>query len=205
MAADPTAGERAYEEIKERLLSGAFHLRQRLDATQLAEALHLSTTPVREALVRLAAERLIASKPPRGFYVWLWSESELRWLYLWRARLADMGAAELGDEELAYAPDASREYAARIARVLALAPGRLNPELARAGANADERLHHARRAEAALWPGVLKEAEWLAERLGEAKAPVRRSLLRRHFQRRLKAVRQIHERAVLLAMPRNGA
>lgn len=205
MAADPTASERAYSEIKRKLLDGAFHLRQRLDATLLAEDLALSTTPVREALVRLAAERLIAARPPRGFYVSLWSESELRWLYLWRAQLADSAAAGLADAPPAREPIAGEDYPARIAAALGRLTHGANPELARVSANADERLHHARRAEAAIWADVAGEPPRLEAAIGQGRSRQLRTLLRAHFQRRLKAVKQIHERAVLGAMPRNGA
>ena len=68
----PTS-ERAYQEIKARLMDGRFRLRQRLDATALATDLAVSTTPVREALLRLTAERLVAFRPSHGFSAAMWS------------------------------------------------------------------------------------------------------------------------------------
>lgn len=92
MAPDPNVTERVYAEIRRRLFEGAFKLRQRLDVAALSEATGASATPVREALVRLAAERLIASRPTRGFFLTLWSESELCALYDWRHTLHGLNA-----------------------------------------------------------------------------------------------------------------
>jgi DNA-binding GntR family transcriptional regulator len=53
-----------------------------LQIGMLARELGTSTTPVREALARLAAERLIAYTPKKGFLVKAISEEELRGLYI---------------------------------------------------------------------------------------------------------------------------
>ncbi|MFO1219702.1 MAG: GntR family transcriptional regulator [Burkholderiaceae bacterium] len=53
--------ERVYVALRERLRSGAIGPGQPLQEVQLAEALGVSRTPVREAMARLASEGLLAS------------------------------------------------------------------------------------------------------------------------------------------------
>jgi DNA-binding GntR family transcriptional regulator len=203
MAADPTAAERAYGDIKRKLLDGGFHLRQRLDAGAIAGDLGLSTTPVREALVRLTAERLIAARPAQGHYVALWSQDQLVWLYAWRASLA-----ELASQALRAAPAIEQANALAYPRRAALLLQRLhengNPEMLHAAQNADDRLHHARKAEAEIWSDAEGELERLALALSAVSSRVRRSALRAYHKRRIASVRQIRERAILIALP-NGA
>lgn len=201
MAADPSVAERAYSEIKRKLLDGGFHLRQRLDAGALANALGASTTPVREALVRLAAERLIVSRPTRGYHVALWGVEQLTNLYAWRASLAEQAAESLTRRALGPV-SAELAYPWRVTALLSDLSAKANPELIYASANADERLHHARRAEHELWPDADEELMRLAEALNGAPAQ-RRVALGVYHRRRLAHVRQIRERALVLALP-NG-
>jgi DNA-binding GntR family transcriptional regulator len=60
-------GDRAYAELKRRLLLGEFPLRVRLGEERLAALLGVSRTPVRQALLRLDAERLVERHPDGGF------------------------------------------------------------------------------------------------------------------------------------------
>lgn len=59
--------DRAYSELKTRLLRGEFPLHRRLAEERLAGLVGVSRTPVREALARLHAEGLIARAPDGGF------------------------------------------------------------------------------------------------------------------------------------------
>jgi DNA-binding GntR family transcriptional regulator len=61
------AGERAYAELKRRLLMGEFPVRLRLGEERLANLLSVSRTPVRQALVRLHAERLVERLADGGY------------------------------------------------------------------------------------------------------------------------------------------
>jgi len=239
MAADPPVSDRVYHEIRRRLLAGDYRLHARLDVGALADGLGASSTPVREALVRLAAERLITARPSRGFFVSLWSESELRALYEWRAWLA-AGALATHAEKVPVAKDAVAEddvakgavpndavvdvpaagalvaggaatgveansgYPLRVAAILQSVEGRANPELRRAGVNADDRLHAARRAEAELFGDVDRELDDLAARLRQGAASSLRAALRRYHGRRVKAAKLLRERAVLRALGGNG-
>ena len=61
--------DRVYELIKERIIDQAYPPSARLRAEEIASALGVSATPVREALNRLSSERLVVSEPHRGFAV----------------------------------------------------------------------------------------------------------------------------------------
>lgn len=58
-----------YERLKGLVTNGRFRPHEKLHIVELAQALKVSATPIREALVRLSAEALIASEPGRGYHV----------------------------------------------------------------------------------------------------------------------------------------
>ena len=60
--------DRAYERIREFVLTGEIAPGTRLGQAELAERLGISRTPVREALRRLSAEGLVDFHPNRGFW-----------------------------------------------------------------------------------------------------------------------------------------
>jgi DNA-binding GntR family transcriptional regulator len=64
-----SAGDVAYEALRGMLLLFELRPGERLNEVHLAERLGLSRTPVREALNRLAAERLVLARGGHGFYV----------------------------------------------------------------------------------------------------------------------------------------
>jgi DNA-binding GntR family transcriptional regulator len=64
-----SAGDMAYEALRGMLLIFELRPGERLNEVHLAERLGLSRTPVREALNRLAAERLVLARGGHGFYV----------------------------------------------------------------------------------------------------------------------------------------
>ncbi len=64
-----TLNDLAYQEIKKGLISGRFSPGQVLVIRTLAETYGISTTPVREALQRLVAERLLTLQPNRSISV----------------------------------------------------------------------------------------------------------------------------------------
>jgi len=64
-----SAREIAYDFIEERILKGLFEPGEFLDETELAAAIGVSRTPIREALHRLRAERFIDLQPRRGAQV----------------------------------------------------------------------------------------------------------------------------------------
>lgn len=64
-----TLNDRAYDEIKKGLIEGRFLPGQPLVIRTLAETYGISATPVREALQRLVAERLLEMAPNRSIIV----------------------------------------------------------------------------------------------------------------------------------------
>jgi DNA-binding GntR family transcriptional regulator len=61
--------QRAYTELRERILSGAYSPGFRLVIDSLAEELEVSTLPIREAIRRLEAEGLVVFRPNAGAQV----------------------------------------------------------------------------------------------------------------------------------------
>lgn len=85
------AGE-AYEQVRARILSGELQDGARLGEEELAEALRISRTPVREALRRLAAEGLVELLPNRGARVPRWDERDVHDIFDLRALLESHAA-----------------------------------------------------------------------------------------------------------------
>ena len=65
----PTAATHVYRKVKGDLLRGAFRSGEKLMIEQIALRYGVGTNPVREALNRLAAERLVDREDQRGFSV----------------------------------------------------------------------------------------------------------------------------------------
>jgi len=68
----------AYDRIKGLLVSGQLHFDEIYSANQFAEMLGVSRTPVREALLQLAAEGLLIPVQGRGFKIKGFSEKEIK-------------------------------------------------------------------------------------------------------------------------------
>lgn len=86
--------ERVYRELKARTMRGDFAPGERLDPSSLARDVASSATPVRDALHRLAGERLIDSWHQEGFRQPILAEADLRDLYAWAAALLTLALAE---------------------------------------------------------------------------------------------------------------
>lgn len=61
-----TKNDHAYEQLRNRIISGELRPRQRLILKDLSEALGLSAMPIREALQRLEADGLVTQVPHQG-------------------------------------------------------------------------------------------------------------------------------------------
>jgi DNA-binding GntR family transcriptional regulator len=66
---DQRVTDQVYERLRELIVGGRVGPHERLHQTRLAEALGVSRTPVREALLRLEQEGLAYSQPGRGLFV----------------------------------------------------------------------------------------------------------------------------------------
>lgn len=62
----PTAGDRAYRWVKDRILDGRLAGGQLLSEGEVADGVRVSRTPVREAFLRLESEGLLRLYPKRG-------------------------------------------------------------------------------------------------------------------------------------------
>lgn len=101
----PAAVDRVYASLRSGILDGGYPQGARLGEVELAEALGVSRTPVREALRRLGSEGLVETLPNRGARVRIWSPEELHAISDLRALLeghaAALAASRVTDEELA--------------------------------------------------------------------------------------------------------
>jgi DNA-binding GntR family transcriptional regulator len=82
--------ERAFDEIRDAIISGRIAPGTRLIERELCEALKISRASVREVLRRLEAERLISVEPRRGPTVMLLSLEEAGEIYEIRAMLESL-------------------------------------------------------------------------------------------------------------------
>lgn len=185
-----------YERIKHWLLAQTLVPGQLLQIGVLADELGVSTTPVREALTRLAAERMIMSVPKRGFFARTPSEDDILGLYSVNQTILD--AAVLRWPEAA-GPEAPAQAAAEIpvqdrsAEQLARQTGELFLQIAtRSGVgefaeivrNMNDRLHHARVLECEIVPNVFVEmAHVTALAAGNDRVQLREALKAYHEQR----------------------
>lgn len=81
-AADRTNNTlRAYTEIRRRILDGEMEPGAQFLEQELAELLNMSRTPVREALIRLAEERLVEVRPRHGVRILPISADDIRDIY----------------------------------------------------------------------------------------------------------------------------
>ncbi|MGH6967462.1 MAG: GntR family transcriptional regulator [Phenylobacterium sp.] len=102
MAANPVEPfQRALFQLRERLREGGFPPGMRIAATEVAESLKLSATPVREALSRLAGEGLLEDRRGQGFFLRPLSGVDIADLY------------RLGLSHLTIAHEAERERVSR--------------------------------------------------------------------------------------------
>jgi DNA-binding GntR family transcriptional regulator len=105
-----------YESIKTRILDGSYEPGAKLSEEELAAAVGVSRTPVREALRRLHAEGLVDWEANRGATVPSWNDQDLEEIFELRALLegygAELAAARITAEEI----DRLRELCAAMER-----------------------------------------------------------------------------------------
>jgi DNA-binding GntR family transcriptional regulator len=138
----PGTFERVYAVLKERLTRGAFRPGDRLEPAALADELFASVTPIRDALHRLAGERLVEAPRQEGFRVPALSESRLRHLYAWHRDLLLLALMRrrgaVGEEAAGTITGELSEQRRLMFSTLAHSSG--NPELAFAVESVGERL-----------------------------------------------------------------
>ncbi len=96
--------QKAYAEIRRRILNGELSAEAPLSEYQLAEELGLSRTPVREAVKRLEREGLVQSIPNRGTFVAKLTAQDISEIYQVREQLegfaARIAAETMSDESI---------------------------------------------------------------------------------------------------------
>lgn len=198
---DPdTISERVYAELKEDVASGFLSVYVRLDFAELASRYDVSTTPVREAAMRLLGEGLLDLHPKGGLRPAPVGEKDLVALIDLHERLTALalrwarGAdVDMSPEDAAGTPGRARE----VFSALAQATG--NAEFVRMMARLDDRLDRYRRLEPQLLPDSADELAAI-ERAAASPALLGR-LLRRYHRRR----RSIASRVILLALSNDEA
>lgn len=89
-----TVSGRVYEEIKDRIITGRLKPGQRLVERDLANEMQVSRTPVREALMQLEREKLVATSKFKGVTVARMNLREARELFQVRMVLEALAARE---------------------------------------------------------------------------------------------------------------
>ena len=99
-----TKVDATYEQLRGWILSGRLKPGEKLDQSLLATQMRVSRTPLRQALLRLAAERLIETEPHRSAMVAPLSLVEIEDLYQSRrvleSMLAEVGTARVTERTL---------------------------------------------------------------------------------------------------------
>jgi DNA-binding GntR family transcriptional regulator len=91
----PAAKDRAFDYVKTQVLTGAFPGGELISEGEVADALGMSRTPVREAFLRLEAEGLLRLYPQRGALVVPVSSDEARAVVEARLVLEQFAAAKV--------------------------------------------------------------------------------------------------------------
>lgn len=76
-----TLSEAAYQAIRRQIITGALMQGTRLVVSALAKSLHLSATPINEALAALEREGLVSYEPHRGYSVWRITQENIEQIY----------------------------------------------------------------------------------------------------------------------------
>lgn len=87
------AAQKAYDLVRERILSGDYPPSLRITEQEIADASGVSRTPVREALQQLQSEGLVRVTANQGAVVVDWSDDEFNDLFELRALLEPYGVA----------------------------------------------------------------------------------------------------------------
>ena len=115
MTAVPTAVDRAYEHTKAQIVEGRVPPGEWLSEGEVAQALSVSRTPVREAFLRLQAEGMLRLYPRKGAVVVPLSERDVADVM----QLREMAEAFAGRHALALEDDERVEALAELDRLVA--------------------------------------------------------------------------------------
>lgn len=200
--------ERVYVALKERIRCGAFRPGEHIEPASLGEELASSMTPVRDALHRLAGERLVEAPRADGFRAPLLTELGLRHLYGWNLDLLLLALRSarpppysdqtmLPSIEGTDAPEGIAETTGSL--FLEIARRSANPEHAAAISNVNDRLHPLRLIEPERLPDTHDDLAGIVRLLrSEEIQPLRRAITSYHRRRHRAApflLEALHSRA----------
>lgn len=127
--------QRAYQEIRRRILESDMPPNAQYLEQELAVALGMSRTPVREALIRLSEERLVVVRPRHGARVLPVSVDDMREIYEVLTELEALAARKLAERGLS-----ARERQQLIATMAEMDAALQRDDL-KGWARSDERFH----------------------------------------------------------------
>ena len=134
MPVQPLLFAPVYRTLKDLILSGHLLPGSKLREEELAHQLNVSRTPLREAIARLAQERLVNTIPRRGAYVVNYTKTEIMEILAIRSVLEGLvgrlAAERISDDDLA--------FLANLFSAQNVKKGRRNPKLL---VHADQRFH----------------------------------------------------------------
>lgn len=191
MSQESGTAERIYDRLKAAVLDGSLTPHARLDVAELAERYEVSTTPVREAAMRLLGEGLLEAYPGGGTRPALISEFRLRTLLQLNERIALAcvdWAVRPPNVDVERLEECTYEHRVRLAfrEIAAMAE---NLELQDVVERLSDRLAPFRRREEQLIPDPAAELASLHESMS-VPASLRRTL-RSYHRRRGKLVAQL--------------
>jgi DNA-binding transcriptional MocR family regulator len=184
--APPGTFERVYTAIKRQLREGVFRPGDRLEPAVLCEELNSSVTPVRDALHRLAGERLVEAPRHEGFRMPMLTEATLRQMYDWHLDLLILALMKRiePDRDFDMRPEGAPDHEWQNIIFRRFAQACANPEHQQALATALERLEPARRLEGLFLDSTATETEEIVRAMRSADRPaLRRSLIAYHRRR----------------------
>lgn len=198
MGRDRDPYERTLDVLRRRLRDGAFGHGQPLQILRLATDMAVSSTPIREALARLAGEGLI-ERGATGYRTHRHDAASLRELYQLDetyalAALASNRRADPRRDGIlgrAEAVAATVDHVERTEALLARIATADNRALAAARRNLWDRLALFRRAEAHVFDDLEAETQALETLLARDAGPPSATLIRAFYRRRTRAAGQI--------------
>lgn len=95
----PTDAERAYSQIKKRIVTTVMSPGSVISEAQLMDDLELGRTPIREAIKQLQAENLVTVTPRRGMFVADITVTDLSQIFEVRVKIESL-AAQLATERI---------------------------------------------------------------------------------------------------------
>lgn len=169
----PSTMARVYQTLKARVVAGGFAPGERIDPARLSSELAASATPIRDALHRLAGERLVESWQQEGFRQPFVTEASLRDLYGWSEdllrmilRVAERSSSDASGPPALVPHELASATAALFTWIAELSP---NHEHRTAVASLNDRAHSVRLVEQRLLPDVAGELASAASFISETR------------------------------------